>query len=205
MPTAGAGATPRLVIVGGINGCGKTTLARHAGPELFLGQTAINPDDLTREVVKRLPALEGIAAILVGVERAEKAVWRAIAEGENVAIETVLSSDKFVPVVRAARRRNYHTRLIYIGLPSVELAIERVAQRVASGGHNVPEAKIRSRWSRTHGMFGKMRDEVDDVMVFSNRELTPILVGERMGAGALFRLYQPDELPEITRRVGPVV
>ena len=47
-----------------------------------------------------------------------------------------------------------------------------------------------------------MRDEVDDVIVFSNRELTPMLVGERMGASARFKLFQPDELPEITRIVG---
>ena len=94
-----------------------------------------------------------------------RSVSKAIAEAENVAIETVLSSDKFIPVVRAARRRGYLTRLIYIGLPSVELAIERVA----GGGHDVPKAKIRSRWSRTHAMFALIRDEVDDVIVIRRR------------------------------------
>lgn len=202
MPRGIPGA-PLLVIVGGINGCGKTTLAKVAGDEIFLGQTAINPDDLTRDVLKKSRALEGDAANLVGVERAEKAVWRAIAEGDNVAIETVLSSEKFIPVVRAARDRGYHTRLIYIALPSVKLAIERVGQRVKLGGHDVPEAKIRSRWPRTHEMLGRMLKEVDDVIVFSNGGLSPVLVGERMD-GAPFRLYLPDELPEVTRRLGLV-
>jgi predicted ABC-type ATPase len=200
MPTIGA--APRLVIVGGINGCGKTTLARVAGDEVFLGQTAINPDDLTRDVVKRLPMLDGLGANLIGVERAEKAVWRAIAEGDNVAIETVLSSDKFIPVVRAAHARGYRTRLVYIGLPSVELAVERVAQRVQIGGHDVPEAKIRSRWPRTHNMLKRMLGEVDDVLVFSNGQLVPTLVGERMGSESPLKLYLPDELPEITKRLG---
>lgn len=200
MPATGA--TPRLVIVGGINGCGKTTLARVAGNEVFLGQTAINPDDLTREVARRFPELNGLGANLIGVERAEKSVWRAIAEGENVAIETVLSSDKFIPVVRAAHARGYHTRLVYIGLPSVELAIERVAQRVRIGGHDVPETKIRSRWPRTHDMLRRMLDEVDDVLVFSNGQLTPVLVGERTGLALPFRLYLPAELPEVTKRLG---
>jgi predicted ABC-type ATPase len=175
------GAAPRLVIVGGINGCGKTTLARVAGDEVFLGQTAINPDELTRDAVKRLPVLDGLGANLIGVERAEKAVWRAIAEGENVAIETVLSTDKFIPVVRAAHVRGYHTRLVYIGLRSVELAIERVAQRVKLGGHDVPETKIRSRWPRTHDMLERMLGEVDDVLIFSNGQLIPALAGERIG------------------------
>jgi predicted ABC-type ATPase len=198
----GTGATPRLVIVGGINGCGKSTLASVAGQEVFLGQVAINPDDLTRDVIESFPKLAGQAANLVGVERAEKAVWRAIAEGEDVAVETVLSSDKFVGAVRAARVREYHTRLIYIGLPSVELAIERVAQRVQLGGHDVPEAKIRSRWKRTHDMLKQMLSEVDDVIVFSNGGLEPALVGERLGVDSRFKLYLPDELPEITRRLG---
>lgn len=198
----GTTASPRLVVVGGINGCGKSTLASVAGPDVFLGQTAINPDDLTREVVDSFPELDGQAANLIGVERAEKAVWRAIAEGENVAVETVLSSEKFVPAVRAARARGYQTRLIYIGLPSAELAIERVAQRVQLGGHDVPEGKIRSRWERTHDMLTQMLSEVDDVIVFSNGGLAPILVGERLGADSPFRLYLPGELPEITNRLG---
>ncbi len=70
-----------MVIVGGINGCGKTTFAKAAGSEVFLGQTAINPDDLTRQVVIEFPGLSGDAGNLVGVERAEKSVWRSIAEG----------------------------------------------------------------------------------------------------------------------------
>lgn len=196
------GAAPRLVIVGGINGCGKTTLAKVAEDEVFLGQTAINPDDLTRDIGRRFPVLDVLGANLIGVERAEKAVWQAIAEGENVAIETVLSSDKYIAAVRSARRRGYHTRLVYIGLPSVDLAIERVAQRVKIGGHDVPEAKIRSRWPRTHDMLERMLGEVDDVLVFSNGQLTPVLVGERMGMHSPFRLYRPDELPEITKRLG---
>lgn len=191
---------PVLVIVGGINGCGKSTFAAAADPEVFLGQSAINPDDLTREVAGKLPALTGEGANLIGVERAEKAAWRAIAENQDVAIETVLSSKKFLPLVRAARFRKYRTRLIYIGLPSVELAIKRVAQRVAAKGHDVPEKKIRERWNRTHDNLIAFLAEVDDVLVFSNAGLEPVLVAERIGTMPL-RLYRPDELPEVTARL----
>ena len=191
---------PVLVIVGGINGCGKSTFAAAADREIFLGQTAINPDDLTRQIATARPALEGEGANLIGVERAEKAAWKAIAENADVAIETVLSSGKFLPLVRAARFRKYRTRLIYIGLPSVELAIERVAERVQKGGHSVPEEKIRDRWNRTHDNLIAFLPEVDDVLIFSNAGLQPVLVAERIGEQPL-RLYHPGELPAVTERL----
>ncbi len=142
-----------LVIVGGVNGCGKSTFARQAaGTDTLLGQAPINPDDLTlaaqKEAVQRRFDLGRSGANLVAVERAEKAVWRAIAEGRSAAVETVLSSAKFVDVVAAAGRRQYRTRLVFVALPTVDLAIERVAARVKAGGHGVPEEQIRSRWVR---------------------------------------------------------
>ena len=76
---------PALIIVGGINGRGKSTFAAAAakGPKApLLGLSAINPDDLTRAVIAEFPRLVGDAANLVGVERAEKQVWKAIASGD---------------------------------------------------------------------------------------------------------------------------
>jgi predicted ABC-type ATPase len=93
------------VIVGGVNGSGKSTFAkRAAGTELLFGQSAINPDELSKQAKRDMPSLNDPGAALAGAERAEKAVWRAIAEGNSVALETVLSSEKFIPVLSAARR-----------------------------------------------------------------------------------------------------
>jgi predicted ABC-type ATPase len=93
---------PSIVIVAGVNGCGKSTFAATAaGRAALLGQTAINPDQLTQEASAQVPELGATGANLVGVERAEKAVWRAIAEGKSAAIETVLSSTKFLPLLQA--------------------------------------------------------------------------------------------------------
>ncbi len=193
--------TPGFVIIGGINGCGKSTLASAAiedSPDLFLGQEAINPDVITKQIADTFPSLAGDAANLVGVEKAEKLAWKAIAEGQSVAIETVLSSDKFVPLVDAARLRGFRTRLVFISLPTVELAIERVAQRVKAGGHDVPREKMLSRWGRTHDNLFRFLRQVDDVFVFSNADAQPKLVAERVGRDSLISLYLPDELPIVT-------
>lgn len=192
---------PAIVIVAGVNGCGKSTFAATAaGKSALLGQTAINPDQLTQEATAQLPELTGVGANLVGVERAEKAVWRAIAQGKSAAVETVLSSKKFLPLVRAARRRRYQTRLIFIALPTVELALERIRSRVAQGGHDVPETKVRERWSRAHDNLVMFMRTVDDVLIFSNVGEIPIPVAERVGRSPL-RFLNEGALPEVTERL----
>jgi predicted ABC-type ATPase len=190
-----------LVIVGGVNGSGKSTFAASAaGTAALLGQQAINPDDLTVASLAEQPEISQVGANLVGVERAEKSVWRAIAENRSVAVETVLSSSKYIPVVLAARRRGYRTRLIFIGLPTVELALARISARVAQGGHDVPEPSVRARWVRAHDNLLEFDRVVSDVVVFSNDGDQPVLVAERVGRTRM-KLIARDKLPEVSRRL----
>ena len=193
---------PCVVIIGGVNGSGKSTFAqRAAGTDLLLGQVAINPDELSKQAMQDMPALNDPGASLAGAEKAEKAVWRAIAEGRSVAVETVLSSDKFEPVLFAARNREYRIRLIFVALPSVEYSLERIADRVLKGGHDVPSDKVRSRWSKAHDNLVRFLALVDDVLVFSNIENSPILVAQRIGGGGTLELRDSLALPEVTRRL----
>lgn len=192
---------PSIVIVAGVNGCGMSTFAATAaGKSALLGQTAINPDDLTRAATVEFPHFGGAGANLVGVERAEKAVWRAIAEGKSAAIETVLSSSKFLPVVAAAKKRRYRTRLIFIGLPTVALALEHIQSRVAQGGHDVPEDRVRDRWDRAHDNLVVFTRAVDDVLIFSNVGPIPIAVAERVGRLPM-RVIDEHALPAVASRL----
>ncbi len=93
--------------------------------------------------------------------------------------------------------------MIYVGLRTVGDSIARVAERVKCGGHNVPRMKIRERWPRSLANFVKFMKRVDDVLLFSNAGLEPVLVGERVGGGS-FALLLPDELPEITQLLSAV-
>ena len=155
-------AVPSFVLVAGVNGCGKSTFAKRAeGSDLLLGQSAINPDILSQQALAQSPKLNSVGGNLAGAERAEKAVWRAVAEGRSVAVETVLSTDKFIPVVEAARFRGFRTRLIFVALPTVEDALARIAARVQDGGHAVPEESVRRRWRAAH----------DNLIVFLELEM----------------------------------
>ena len=101
--------------------------------------------------------------------------------------------------MKTARERLYRTRLVFVALPTVELAIERVAARVRLGGHGVEEATIRSRWGRAHKNLVLFAGLVDDVMVFSNETGQPLLVAERVGLDRPLRLIEETALPSVTR------
>ena len=75
------------------------------------------------------------------------------ASGATFAIETTLSSTMYAEKLRTWSRRGYRTTLHFIELPSADYAVERVARRVASGGHSVPEADIRRRYQRGLQLF----------------------------------------------------
>lgn len=161
----------------------------------------INPDDLTRAVIASFPGINADGANLVGVERAEKEVWISLAERRSVAVESVLSSDKYLRVVQAAKTRRFRTTLIFVSLPSVELSIERVRARVLAHGHDVPEIRIRTRWPKSHDNMVRFADLVDDVFVYSNAGDRPHLVARREGRRGAMDLFDPHELPEVTRRL----
>lgn len=69
-------------------------------------------------------------------------------EGADFAFETTLAARTFAPFLRDCRNKGYIITLIYLWLPSPDLAVERVARRVASGGHSIPEEVIRRRYER---------------------------------------------------------
>lgn len=64
------------------------------------------------------------------------------ASGVDFAFETTLAARSFARFLQGCKNRGYQINLVYVWLRSVELATNRVAKRVASGGHNIPEATI---------------------------------------------------------------
>lgn len=74
-------------------------------------------------------------------------------EKQSFAFETTLAARSFAPFLRQCQAKGYQVNLIYVWLNSVELAVTRVALRVASGGHNIPEDVIRRRYTRGRKNF----------------------------------------------------
>jgi len=130
---------PQFIIIGGGNGSGKSTSAA-----LVLGSDVpyINAD----EIAKGLPEVEGENKDV----RASRILINAMAEHEerreDFAIETTLASRSLAPRVRHLQETGYEFQLLFFWLNSPELNIQRVAERVRSGGHHIPEDVIRRRY-----------------------------------------------------------
>jgi predicted ABC-type ATPase len=129
-------------MVAGPNGSGKTTLIRtlRASGELTLPALYINADDLQHSRGIDAPAAQKLVAAM----RLE-----AIAQGRSLMYETVMSHPSKIAELQAAARTGYSTTIIFIATDNPQINIERVALRVADGGHDVPKDRIRARHRRS--------------------------------------------------------
>lgn len=135
---------PRLYIISGCNGSGKTTASYTVLAEQLNVDEYVNADEIAESLSPQDPSKEIIRATRLMMERVDE----LIAKGESFAVETTLSTRSFAKVIVEAQQKGYTVTLFYFWLSSPELAIERVAKRAASGGHNVPEETIRRRYEQ---------------------------------------------------------
>lgn len=135
---------PSVVILAGPNGAGKST----AAPALLQGTLAVdefvNADVIARDLSAEDPDSAAIAAGRVMLARLRALAGRRV----SFAFETTLASRSFAPWLRALRTTGYDVHLVFLWLPSADFAVERVAARVRSGGHDVPEETVRRRYRR---------------------------------------------------------
>ncbi len=72
-----------------------------------------------------------------------------IAQKTDFAFETTLSGQGYLRLIENLRNDDWHVELIYLALPTVDMSIERVAERVKHGGHNIPLKDIERRFPRS--------------------------------------------------------
>lgn len=170
---------PRIIILAGPNGAGKTTFARE-----YLQKEAYCPDFVNVDLIAAglSPFNPQRAAIQAGKIMLSE-IKRRVRKGESFAFETTLSGHSYARQIPTWRQDGYDVRLIFLGLPSAELAIDRVAVRVAQGGHNVPSADIRRRFDSGLANFRNIyRRLVDEWWWYDNADNEPRLLS--MGANA---------------------
>ena len=132
----------RIIIVAGPNGAGKTTFARE-----YLLKEANCPDFVNVDLIAAglSPFDPDRAAIRAGrIMLAE--IQRRVRKGESFAFETTLSGHVYARLIPRWRKSGYRVRLIFLSLPTPEIAIARVAARVAQGGHHVASDVVRRRF-----------------------------------------------------------
>lgn len=147
-----------IIIIAGPNGAGKTTLAREFLPHEAACPTFINADLIAQGLSPFRPAAAAVRAGRIMLELIADCVRR----GESFAIETTLSGRSYARMIPGWKQAGYRVAIFFLELPSVELAIARVADRVAQGGHDIPEAVIRRRFTTGRRNFLKLYQPLAD-------------------------------------------
>ena len=133
---------PRLYIISGCNGAGKTTASYTMLPEMLECSEFVNSDEFAKGLSPFQPEKASIQASRYMITKIRYLLKRQ----RDFGIETTLATRTLLKTIRMAQAAGYTVTLLYFWLNSPELAIERVAARVETGGHNIPEETIRRRY-----------------------------------------------------------
>jgi len=164
----------RLFIIAGANGSGKSTIAKVLLPTE--GIVYVNPDDIARE----LNPGDLLAVRIAAGREALKRIDTLMDRGESFAIESTLSGNAYVATLERARSLGYETTIVYTFVDSAEACIARIAARVKSGGHPVPDEDVRRRYLRSKRNFmNAYAPLADHWMIFYNGENAPVLVAQQ--------------------------
>lgn len=140
---------PVIVVLGGINGSGKTTASQKLLADQLALMTFVNADTIARGLSAFDPESVAAEAGAVMIER----IRRLADDRADFAVETTLAGRTYISFLRRLRSEGYRVELYYFWLPSPDMAVQRVRERVASGGHNIPEDTIRKRYGRSMKNF----------------------------------------------------
>ena len=180
---------PNLYIIAGPNGAGKTTASYNLLPEILHCTNFVNADEIARGLSPFAPETVAIQAGRIMLERIEE----LLPQGVDFAIETTLATRSYVQLVRRAQALRYKVHLIFFFLENEEQAIQRVAQRVSNGGHNIPEDDIRRRFKRgIYNLIHLYMPICDSVLVYNNEKTPAKLVARTKNQNDDIELIEPE-------------
>ncbi|MBD5216637.1 MAG: zeta toxin [Bacteroidales bacterium] len=175
--------SPKLYIIAGCNGAGKTTASYSVLPEILNCREFVNADEIAKGLSPFNPESMAIQAGKLMLLRIDE----LLAERKTFAIETTLATRSYAGLVKRAQADGYQVILLFFWLSSPEMAVERVAKRVREGGHNIPTETIYRRyWAGLKNFFDifapivdywMFNDNVNDATLIADSEtiLNPVL------------------------------
>jgi len=184
-----------IYIIAGPNGSGKTTFAREFLPQYAKCQNFVNADLFAQAFAPFSPeraALKAGKLLLNEIHRLAK-------EGADFAFETTLSGKAYVSFLKDLKRnKGYTIHLFFLWIPAVDLALLRIKQRVAKGGHDIPEVDVRRRLKRgTYNLFHVYRPLLDVRTLFDNSTAKPYLVAKQ--EAGILKIFNQALFDEIVK------
>ncbi|MBO4755370.1 MAG: zeta toxin family protein [Bacteroidales bacterium] len=178
---------PRLYIISGPNGSGKTTASYSLLPELLDCSEFVNSDEFAKHLSPFAPESAYITASRLMMQKVKYLFDRR----EDFCIETTLATRSLIKTIRKAQQQGYYVTVLYLWLDSPDIAVERVAKRVQAGGHDIPEATIRRRYQMgLNYLFHSYMPECDKWILADNSSPPFSIVAEGSKKGLQIRDMQ---------------
>jgi len=188
---------PTVYVIAGPNGAGKTTFATEFLPDFVDCRQFLNADLIAAGLSPFAPETQNVKAGRLLLER----IGELAAARENFAFETTLSGRTYARLLNELRRDGYRVGLLFLWLPSADLAVLRVANRMSQGGHAVPEADVRRRYaSGLRNFFRLYRPRCDRWWLYDSSRAAPALIAWE-AAGSL-TMIDADLFDQIQRSIG---
>ncbi|HEX2202650.1 MAG TPA: hypothetical protein VHG91_05115 [Longimicrobium sp.] len=153
-------------VLAGTNGAGKSSVGgahlRAAGAGYY------NPDEVARALLDSGAVASPAEANAEAWRRGAEELRRAIAGDTDFTFETTLGGNTIPELLETAADRGLELHLWYVGLASADLHVQRVRERVAAGGHDIPEAKIRERYDASRANLVRLLPKLTTLRLFDN-------------------------------------
>lgn len=175
----------KLIIIAGPNGAGKTTIAELLLTEIGINEF-VNVDQIARGLSMFQPDRMAFQAGRIALDR----INQLLKEHRDFAIETTLSSQSILNLIRREKKIGYTVILNFHALPNEETALKRVQHRVELGGHDIPVKTIRRRFERgLKLLFCVIHNEVDRWYFYQNLEKAELAAYKNKNVAVLKELY----------------
>ncbi|MEY4298898.1 MAG: hypothetical protein RIR25_134 [Verrucomicrobiota bacterium] len=157
---------PTIAVLAGVNGAGKSSVA--GGFLQKEGDNFFNPDAIARQIRTLHPDIDLTPANAHAWQIGKSLLEQAIAEGRDYHFETTLGGRTIAQLLERAAQSGHRLHVWFCGLASAELHLRRVRSRVAHGGHDIPEQKIRERWTGSRENLIRLLPLIDHLRVHDN-------------------------------------
>ena len=175
---------PRLYIISGPNGSGKTTASYGVLPELLDCSEFVNSDEFAKHLSPFSPESAYITASRLMMRKVKYLFDRR----EDFCIETTLATRSLLKMARNAQQKGYYVTVLYFWLNSPDIAVQRVAARVKAGGHDIPEETIRRRYKMgLHYLFHDYMQTCDKWILADNSNPPFDVIAEGSKKGLVIR------------------
>lgn len=163
----------RVYVIAGPNGAGKTTFAREFLPSYGDCKNFVNADLIAQGIAPFSPETVAVRAGRLMLSE----IRSLMGKKESFAFETTLSGKSYEVLLQRLKAQGYEITIFFLWIESVDLSLSRVRERVARGGHDVPEPVVRRRFDRSiRNFLTRYRQLADLWVLFDNSGMSPEII-----------------------------